>query len=36
MDEKKQDLSADVVEEALGQGLESLTSEYGRAAARDG
>ncbi len=36
LNEKKRGSSADVVEEALGQGLESLTSEYRRAAARDG
>ena len=36
LDEKKRGSSADVIEEALGQGLESLTNGYGPAAARDG
>ncbi len=35
-DEKKRGSSADVIEEALGQGLESLTNGYGPASVRDG
>src|SRR6266702_1889103 len=36
LEEKKRGSSADAVEETLGQDLESLMNEYGRAATRDG
>ena len=36
LDEKKRGSSADVIEEVLGQCLESLTNEYDRAGTRNG